>query len=40
VSVRFPGGTLQVERRDDGEVLLGGPMAKVFEAVVDLDGLT
>jgi diaminopimelate epimerase len=39
VSVRFPGGTLQVERRDDGEVLLGGPMAKVFEAVVDLDGL-
>jgi diaminopimelate epimerase len=38
-TVRFPGGPLQVERRDDGEVLLGGPVARVFEAVVDLDGL-
>jgi diaminopimelate epimerase len=38
-TVRFPGGSLHVERRDDGEVLLGGPVARVFEAVVDLDGL-
>jgi len=39
VIVRFPGGPLSVERRDDGEVLLGGPVAKVFEALVDLDEL-
>ena len=39
VAVRFPGGVLQVERRDDGEVLLGGPVTRVFEAVVDLDEL-
>lgn len=39
VTVRFPGGPLSVERRDDGEVLLGGPVSKVFEADVDLDGL-
>jgi len=38
-AVRFPGGTLTVERQGDGEVLLGGPVAKVFEAVVDLDAL-
>lgn len=39
VTVRFPGGSLSVDRRSDGEVFLGGPVAKVFEAVVDLDGL-
>jgi diaminopimelate epimerase len=39
VTVRFPGGPLSVERREDGEVLLGGPVARVFEAVVDLDEL-
>lgn len=39
VRVRFPGGPLSVERADDGQVLLGGPVSKVFEAVVDLDGL-
>ena len=37
VVVRFRGGPLHVERRMDGEVLLGGPVAHVFDAVVDLD---
>jgi diaminopimelate epimerase len=39
VAVRFPGGPLVVERRDDGSVLLGGPVAHVFDADVDLDEL-
>jgi diaminopimelate epimerase len=39
VAVRFRGGTLHVERRTDGEVLLGGPVQHVFDAVVDLDEL-
>ena len=30
---------LHVERRDDGEVLLGGPVQHVFDGVVDLDEL-
>ena len=34
--VRFPGGTLVVERTDD-EVLLTGPAERVFEAVIDED---
>ena len=33
VTVRFRGGPLHVERRSDGEVLLGGPVAHVFDAV-------
>jgi diaminopimelate epimerase len=37
--VRFRGGPLQVERREDGEVLLGGPVAHVFDGVVDPTGL-
>ena len=37
VSVRFRGGTLHVERRADGEVLLGGPVQHVFDAVLDTD---
>jgi diaminopimelate epimerase len=37
--VRFPGGDLEVERREDGEVVLTGPAGKVFEGVVDLDAL-
>jgi diaminopimelate epimerase len=36
-SVSFPGGTLEVERREDGEVLLTGPAERVYEGVVDLD---
>ena len=39
VVVRFRGGPLHVERRTDGEVLLGGPVAHVFDAEVDLDEL-
>jgi diaminopimelate epimerase len=39
VAVRFRGGTLRVERRTDGEVLLGGPVHHVFDAVVDPDEL-
>ena len=37
--VRFPGGDLEVTRRDDGEVLLSGAAARVFEGVVDLEAL-
>jgi diaminopimelate epimerase len=39
VAVRFRGGTLHVERRSDGEVLLSGPVRHVFDAVVDPDEL-
>ena len=39
VVVRFRGGPLHVERRTDGEVLLGGPVGHVFDAEVDLDEL-
>ncbi|MGE5227305.1 MAG: diaminopimelate epimerase [Planctomycetaceae bacterium] len=39
VTVRFRGGPLHVERRDDGEVVLGGPVAHVFDGTVDLDEL-
>jgi diaminopimelate epimerase len=38
-AVRFRGGSLTVERGDDGEVFLGGPVAHVFDATVDLDAL-
>ena len=33
--VRFPGGVLDVEWEDGGEVLLTGPAERVFEATVD-----
>ena len=33
--VRFPGGDLEVERREDGEVQLTGPASHVFEGAVD-----
>jgi diaminopimelate epimerase len=39
VVVRFRGGPLHVQRRTDGEILLGGPVEHVFDAVVDLDEL-
>jgi diaminopimelate epimerase len=39
VLVRFRGGPLHVQRRTDGEILLGGPVEHVFDAVVDLDEL-
>ena len=38
--VRFPGGDLEVDRRDDGEVLLTGNARRVFEGTVDLEALT
>ena len=34
-TVRFPGGDLEVERRDDGEVLLTGDAVLVFEGRLD-----
>jgi len=34
-TVRFRGGPLQVERGDDGVVVLGGPVIHVFDGVVD-----
>lgn len=37
--VHFPGGPLEVERMDDGNVALTGAAERVFEGVVDLDGL-
>jgi diaminopimelate epimerase len=39
VAVRFRGGTLHVERRSDGEVLLAGPVRHVFDATIDPDEL-
>jgi diaminopimelate epimerase len=35
--VRFPGGVLEVDRDDDGNVTLTGPAARVLEGTVDLD---
>jgi len=40
VVVRFRGGPLHVERRNDGQMLLGGPVQHVFDAVIDPDELT
>jgi diaminopimelate epimerase len=37
--VRFPGGSVEVERRDDDEVLLTGSATHVFDGIVDLDRL-
>jgi diaminopimelate epimerase len=34
-TVRFRGGPLHVERRDDGQVLLGGPVMHVFDGTGD-----
>ena len=39
VTVRFRGGPLTVERAPHGEVTLGGPVAHVFDATVNLDRL-
>ncbi len=33
--VRFPGGVLEVERREGGEILLTGPAERVFEGTLD-----
>ena len=37
--VRFPGGDLEVERREDGELVLTGPATRVFDGVVDVAAL-
>ena len=37
--VRFPGGALEIERQESGEVLLTGDVERVFEGSVDLDRL-
>jgi diaminopimelate epimerase len=39
VKVRFRGGVLEVERHENGEVILAGPVAHVFDGTLDLDGL-
>lgn len=36
VAVRFRGGTLDVERGEDGGVVLGGPVRHVFDGTMDL----
>lgn len=38
-TVRFRGGDLEVERDGSGEVFLGGPVGRVFEATTDLTRL-
>jgi diaminopimelate epimerase len=38
-TVRFPGGTLEVERLETGSVTLTGPAARVFETTVDVAAL-
>ena len=35
MTVRFRGGPLEVERRDDGQVLLGGPVVHVYDGTAD-----
>ena len=35
VTVRFRGGPLTVERGADGQVMLGGPVSRVFDGTVD-----
>ena len=37
VTIGFPGGELEVERRDDGEVLLTGAAEHVFDGTIDLE---
>ncbi len=39
VVVRFPGGDLEVERREDGELVLMGPATRVFDGAVGLASL-
>jgi hypothetical protein len=36
--VRFPGGDLEVERRDDGEVLLTGDAERAIEGTAHVEG--
>jgi diaminopimelate epimerase len=36
-TVRFPGGLLEVERREGGSVRLTGPAARIFETTIDAE---
>jgi diaminopimelate epimerase len=36
-TVWFRGGSLEVERRADGQVMLGGPVARVYDGAADPD---
>jgi diaminopimelate epimerase len=38
-TVRFRGGPLRVDRREDGCVVLGGDVAHVFDGITDLAGI-
>lgn len=38
-TVRFPGGLLEVERREGGPVRLTGPAVRVFETTIDIEVL-
>jgi diaminopimelate epimerase len=38
-TVRFPGGLLEVERREGGSVRLTGPAARIFETTIDAEVL-
>jgi diaminopimelate epimerase len=38
--IRFPGGVLEVERRESGSVWLTGPASRVFETTIDLEALS
>ncbi len=35
VTIRFPGGEVEVERREDGEVFLTGPAVHVFDGTIE-----
>ena len=37
--IRFPGGTIEVERQESGAVTLTGPAARVFETAIDVEAL-
>jgi diaminopimelate epimerase len=37
--IRFPGGTIEVERQESGGVTLTGPATRVFETTIDVEAL-
>jgi diaminopimelate epimerase len=39
-TIRFPGGLLEVERRESGSVHLTGPAARVFGTTIDVEALS
>jgi diaminopimelate epimerase len=38
--IRFPGGSIEVERQESGAVTLTGPAERVFETTIDIEALT